>query len=157
MLRFEDGEWQNLEGMGLELLEQLREPAEIGVLDAVMHLEEEVKRTLSADSGGRTGRTYIVSRSGKPHIASAPGEPPAVLFGQLYRSITHSPAEWDRWTVAAWIGTNVEYAMILEYGGIAGNGARILPRPYLEPTVLREQERVGEILEAALARATGGA
>jgi phage gpG-like protein len=153
MLRMEDGEWQNVEGMGLELLESLREPAEIGIIDAMMHLVEATKQTLE---GTRSGRAYKVSKQGELHIASAPGEPPAVLFGQLYRSIAHSPPEWDNWTIASWIGSNVEYAQILEFGGIAGNGARILPRPYLEPTILREQDKVEQILEAALARATGG-
>lgn len=167
MLDFDPGKWVGLDNLGEEALESLRAGAADGVEQAVMHLEEAVKQTLK---GQRSGRVYQVSKTGKLHTASAPGEPPAVLWGQLRRSITHSRPRWDGWTIAADVGTNVEYARRLEFGGIhttkfaqramvapgvwrtvpAGTVIRILPRPYFEPTVLRELARIEAILERSL-------
>lgn len=144
MLEFDATEWQGVDGFGLEALERLRQPAEDGVVLAAMHFQEGVKKTLE---GKRSGRIYKVSKTGKPHIASAPGEAPAIMFGQLYRSIAVSPPEWDGWAVAASIGTNLAQARRLEFGGVDSRGVRILPRPYFEPTVLREMAAVEALLQ----------
>ena len=37
--------------------------------------------------GGRTGKVYLVGKSKKEHIASAPGEYPKTMRGELVRSI----------------------------------------------------------------------
>ena len=155
MLEFNAGDWEGFDGLGEEALEELRGPAEIGVEDALRHLVEQVKQTLGPESGPRTGNVYKRSKSGPPHIASAPGEAPAPDSGTLMRSIDYEKPEWNGWEIAGEIGTALEYARILEMGGIAGNGARILPRPYFEPTLLREEGAVEEILEASL-RSAGG-
>jgi len=150
MLDFEASDWEGLDGLGEEALELLREPAELAVEDALRYLVDEVKDTLGPVWGPRSGLVYKRSQRGMPHIASAPGEPPAPDNGNLQRSITYEMGEWDGWTIAGWIGTNLEYARILEWGGIAGNGARILPRPYFEPTIIRVVQDVEEILERSL-------
>lgn len=166
MIQFEPGNWTGLDGLGEEELEKLRASAELAIDRAGLHLESAIKRTLGPEGGPRTGRIYVVPassakrarhpggrakrRTNPPrHQASAPGEPPAVLFGRLRQSITHSKPTWDGWTVSTEVGTNVEYARRLEWGGIDRNGVRILPRPYIAPTVLREEEAIDRILEQA--------
>lgn len=85
-------------------------------------------------------------RATRKHIASAPGESPAVLTGLLRRSITQSPVAWDGQTVSATVGTNVVYARRLEFGGVDRRGVRILPRPYVAPTMLVEEPMLDAIL-----------
>lgn len=145
-----DEEWSGLEGMAQRELEKLRASSELAVDRAGAHLEAAVKRTLGPDGGVRTGIAYKVSKSGPLHIASAPGEPPAVLFGRLRQSITHSAPVWDGWIVSTEVGSNVVYARRMEWGGIDSRGIRILPRPYFAPTILREEEAIERILSTAV-------
>ena len=91
--------------------------------------------------GTRTGKLFELS-NGAFHQASAPGEPPANLTGQLADSIkftkmTSSP------TSTADAGSGLRKARILELGGIARTDARfgsrdvrIEPRPFLLPSFL---------------------
>lgn len=161
MISFDAGEWEGLEGMGLAELEKLRGPAELAVDRAGLLLENEVKRTLGPEGGPRTGRVYVVPassargpkgrRKNPPrHTASAPGEPPAILFGQLRQSIHHSAPTWEGWAVSTEVGTNQPQARRLEWGGVDSRGIRILPRPYFEPSVLRSEERIEAVLEGAV-------
>jgi len=77
-------------------------------------------------------RTEIVEQLSQPgtgeiydrHIASAPGDPPAVDSGRLRQSIVALKVDQFRWRV----GTNVEYALYLEFGT-----RRMAPRPFLRP------------------------
>lgn len=80
-------------------------------------LRNEILETLSRPG---TGRRY-----GR-HVASAPGQAPAVDQGQLRQSITALKVEPFRWRV----GTNVEYALYLEFGS-----QRVAPRPFIRPAV----------------------
>lgn len=161
------GEWEGLEGMGLEELEKLREPAAAAVDRAAFILENEVKRTLGPEGGPRTGRVYVIPPSnaagagdkGRPrrknpprYTASAPGEAPAIRYGDLRRSIHHPPPTWDGWTVSTEVGTNQPQARRLEWGGVDKNGVRILPRPYFEPSVLRSEAAIEAALEGAVRR-----
>lgn len=151
MIAFEPTGWTGIEGFADRELEVLRAAAEVAVDRAGLHLESAVKTTLGPASGPRTGLFYKVSKSGPLHQASAPGEPPAVLFGALRQSITHSAPKWEGWAVFTDVGSNKVYARRLEWGGVDSRGVRILPRPYFEPTFLREQEAVERILESAVA------
>jgi hypothetical protein len=152
------GRWEGLDGMGDELLREIRGEAEGNVLAAVVYFASEIKVTLS---GPRTGRTYRVSRTGALHVASAPGEPPAVLSGNLRNSIGHSTPTWEGQTVSAEVGPGLgqppagglpdpatTYARRLEWGGVDRRGIRMLPRPYMEPTAIR----VAPVLERMLER-----
>lgn len=167
MIRIEDGgRWEGLEGLGEEELQRLRASSELAVDRAARHLEGAVKLTLGPAGGPRTGRWYIVPRSayrGAPrgernrprtnpprHKASAPGEPPARLYGDLARSITHSAPRWEGWTISSEVGTAMLKARRLEYGGVDKRGVRILPRPYFAPTVLREERAMEAILDKAV-------
>lgn len=84
--------------------------------------------------GPKSGRTYRVPHSKKEHVASAPGEAPAILFGTLRDSIqVEFISKCHRR-----VGTNVVYARRLELGdrGFAA-------RPYLRPALDRAVSKVG--------------
>lgn len=163
MIEFQGGKWEGLEGLGEELLAESRPAAARAVKLAGLHLQNEVKRTLT---GARSGRTYKVSKTGALHVASAPGEPPAVLFGNLKNSIGHSAPTWVHpYAVESKWGPGLgqapqgdapdpakTYARRLEYGGVDSRGIEILPRPYLEPTEQRERPAVDRLLSGAGSR-----
>lgn len=151
------GRWEGLDGLSESLLAELRPEAEHRVKRALVHFANELKITLT---GARSGRTYKVSKTGRLHVASAPGEPPAVLFGALRNSVGHSEPEWDGWTIAGEVGIGLgkppagdrpdpetSYGPRLEFGGIDSRGIRILPRPYMEPTAVRVEPQIEAILE----------
>ena len=151
------GRWEGLDGMGDELLREIRGEAEGNVLAAVVYFATEIKVTLS---GARSGRTYRVSKTGALHVASAPGEPPAVLTGNLRNSVGYSMPAWDGLTVGAEVGPGLgqppadgspdpstTYARRLEWGGVDRRGVRMLPRPYMEPTAIRVQPTLERLLE----------
>jgi len=156
VIRWRESEWENLDGMGDELLHELRPRVEhlarrIGVL-----FERELKRTLT---GARHGRVYKVSRTGRKHVASAPGEAPAVLYGGLRNSIGHTEPRWSGWIVWTEIGTGLgvrasdprsdpdAYARRLEFGGGDSRGVYIAPRPYMEPTTRRVEPMIDRLVE----------
>jgi hypothetical protein len=161
VIEFQPGEWEGVEGMGLEELEKLRASAELAVDRAGLILESEVKQTLGG-SIPRTGRFYVVPASSAKgphggrrknpprHQASAPGEPPARLFGDLIRSITHSAPKWDGWSVSTEVGSNRPQARRLEWGGVDNRGVRILPRPYFEPSFLRAEDKIEAALDSSV-------
>lgn len=150
MIRFTMGAWENLDGMGDEILRGLRGRAELAVDRGARHLVNAVKRTLT---GRRTGRRYRVSRTGRMHQASAPGEPPAVLYGRLRNSITQTAPQWDGNAVSVEVGTNVVYARRLEFGGMDARGVMIAKRPYMEPTVLREEAAIEALMQRTVEEA----
>lgn len=173
MLDIPAGRWEGLDGLSDEAIEELRPKAEHTVKRALVYAEGEVKQTLT---GPRSGRAYQVSQRGPLHIASAPGEAPAVLFGNLRNSVGHNGPAWDGLTVGGEFGVGLgvrlrgraskgdqpSYALRLEFGGVhtvretvrvridgqwrtvkAGTVIRILPRPYMEPTV----QRIAPVIE----------
>lgn len=81
------------------------------------------------------GRLYWIK--GKRHRASAPGEPPAILTGALYRTIVPMMGPGG---LEARIRPNVKYAFWLEEGthkttkkGTKSKSWLMRPRPYLKP------------------------
>lgn len=142
-----DREWRGLEGIGVEILETLRPKAEAAVVRVSNRFVQEIQKTLT---GQRSGRTYKVSKTGKLHTASAPLEPPAVLTGRLRASWTRTEPVWEGWTVSSEVGSNVEYAQRLEFGGLDSRGVMIKPRPYLQPTIERMEPIAEAIFEKAL-------
>lgn len=87
------------------------------------------------------------------HVASAPGEAPAVLFGNLRMSVGHSKPSWEGFTISQSVGPGLgtsptdgspdpgdAYARRLEYGG--GN---IFARPYMEPSVQEAQDPMDQV------------
>lgn len=74
----------------------------------------------------KTGRVYKVSKTGRKHQASAPGEAPAVLFSTLKNSIlTSFPKQTE-----GIITIGAEYAAYLEKGT-----SRMRPRPFVRPAL----------------------
>lgn len=131
MIRVEVG-GDTLAGLGDEVLAELRPRAEAAVADAAMHLHGTVRETLSRRG---TGRVYRRGKRGRTHQASAPGEPPAVDTGRLRNSIAMKGPTWEGDAVTGEVGTNVEYAARLEFGGTDSRGVRIAARPYMRPAL----------------------
>lgn len=77
--------------------------------------------------GSRHGRIYKVSKTGKTHQASAPGEAPANDIGNLQNSIKMKVESPTR--VIVYVGA--KYGMSLEYGNKRG----MLARPFMRPAV----------------------
>lgn len=85
-----------------------------------------IERMKVSFAQAKSGRIYKVSRTGRPHQASAPGEAPAVLTGFLQNSIlARFPS-----TLQGEITIGAAYAAYLEYGT-----ARMAPRPYVAPAI----------------------
>jgi hypothetical protein len=175
------GSWSGLETLGPEAFEELKPRAIVAVTTAAVYFVSELKKTLT---GKRSGRPYelgeqkvrfaagkgsgarlveFTARKGKAstiHIASAPGEPPAVLYGNLRNSVGLTPATFDgESTVSSEVGiglgvdskanlTAESYARRLEFGGIDKRGVMIEKRPYFQPTIERTETRINKILEA---------
>ena len=124
------------------------EDARVALEKVGQHLENKIELTLSHRWGPRTGRIYDTGKEGKryqDHQASAPGEPPAKLSGELMGSITHKAEKVGKTRAEGEVGTNVEYAEDLERG--RGDMA---PRPFMFPTVVQEAENVSKILRRSL-------
>jgi len=97
-------------------------------------------------SGGKRGRYYKVSKSGKPHRASAPGEAPARDTGALVNSlVTEKSGKFARV-----IGTNIEYAEALEFGTKSG---KLAPRPFMRPAVVKKAKSIIQRIHEAIVRA----
>lgn len=117
-----------------------------------LFFEAEIKKELSKPGTGRARKVKgIKGGRGGSNRASAPGEPPAVDFGRLRSSITHE-IEKEFLSFVAKVGTNVEYAKILEFGGHAGRGGVtfIAARPYMLPTLIRIRPQLISIFQKAL-------
>ena len=140
----EDGDWT---AWVAEIQEEARADARVGLIEVGMHLRNAIVAKLS---GQRTGRRYRVPGTSRTYQASAPGEAPAVLFGQLRNSITASEVEEVDGGLEIEVGVRsaVPYARILEFGGFTGRGKTtyIAQRPYLRNTFEEERGRVTDIL-----------
>lgn len=88
------------------------------VRSTALVIEGSIKQDMTAQKHGRTYK-----RGGRPHVASAPGEAPAVDTGSEVNSIT---TEMDG-RFAAEVGTPNEVAPLLEQGT-----SEIAPRPAWE-------------------------
>lgn len=81
-------------------------------------------------SGGRSGRFYFNGT----HQASAPGEPPASLTGELANSI-HFTKVGQLLNSTADLSVDADYANTLEHGGFNESGKYIEPRPFIAPSL----------------------
>ena len=137
----------DFEGFAEEAFAELKPKMTRGVVAATLHLQGAIKRKLSRRGTGRTYRRRKVL-----HTASAPGQPPALDTGRLRNSIAVTDPKWDGWSVSAEVGTNVEYARLLEFGGMTGrnNATRVAPRPYMRPAVQEEIPAIEKVLRDAV-------
>jgi phage gpG-like protein len=84
---------------------------------------------------------------------SAPGQPPSLISGALRRSIEVGQPELrdGGWSIE--VGPTIVYGRIQEFGGTAGNGATLPPRPYMRPAWAVVTPKIKDILEDAWSNA----
>ena len=158
MISFNASEWQGLEGMGEEMLREMKPKADRLMWKAGTEFQAALKAILT---GKRSGKPYVVTKGGRIHIASAPGEPPALLWGNLRNSMGFSRPKWAGWTISMEVGSGLgvratgdvnpdEYATRLEYGGYNSAGVYIARRPYMAPTEAKMEPVLQKLFEAGL-------
>lgn len=99
----------------------------------------------SMENTPKTGHHY--KRNGGYHIASSPGNPPAIDHGDLVKKIVY-----DVTNERLKIGAKIDHGLYMEKGtkGLAmGGGYIVAPRPWLEPEVNKEipdiESRIGKV------------
>lgn len=95
---------------------EMRRKVSDAVNDTALGIEAHIKIGMAEE---KHGREY-----GKKHVASAPGESPAIDTGVLVNSIQAQMTG----EMSAVVGTNNEYAEHLEFGTI-----HMAARPFFEP------------------------
>lgn len=144
-LEFRDEGWS---GLTREIVAQTVEDATAAVGAAAKHIHGAVVEKLA---GQRSGRIYRVpGTSGATHQASAPGEPPAVMLGDLRKYVNASTPKVEGPEVRASVGVDgavVPYARRLELGGRDSRGVFIARRPYLISTFLEQETRAHRIMQ----------
>ncbi len=153
----------NLEALGASVERASKD----ALWKAGAHLERELKIKLSRPGTGKTWPTDAKGKRYSTHVASAPGQPPAVMTGRLRSSITHNVtgrvgAELPdpgggKDVVRGYVGTNVEYGAALEFGSSMmhpfGNQklvSRIEPRPWLYVTIAENANEVARTVTDSL-------
>lgn len=110
----------------------------------------------------KTGRHYRRGKEGKVHIASSPGNAPAIDYGELVRSITFDVREMEIEVGSAggapyviFLEPDIESSLDDVYGGnfnpFSGSLMRkIEPRPSIGPAVAKhKQEIIDKVGESA--------
>jgi phage gpG-like protein len=137
-------------------VEQMRRATEAATAKALHLIEKAAKQKLGIRSHQR----------GTP-TPSAPGDPPALISGNLRRSITVTGPEPI--TANSWrgqVGPTAAYGRIQELGGditsmhtsmvmmgTAGSGIRLPARPYMQPAYDDSKDEIRAIFEAAWSEA----
>jgi len=93
--------------------------------------------------GTPSGKFYLYDKGGKRkrYQASAPGEPPARVYGDLAKSIK---LKLSRSKLSARISSADNKAHIMEYGSVNQE-----PRPFLRPALANKKREVLQLLEDA--------
>lgn len=115
-----------------------------GLLDVGPEIEREVVRLIK--SPPKTGKLYKIG--GRIHQASAPGEAPADLTGELADSVgftVSSPTQLI-------IGDRAPHGKWMEEGT---DDKRILPRPHLKPAALSKAREVEQAIIRGVAQELG--
>lgn len=97
----------------------------------------------------KNGTVFPVEKRGAPHQASAPGEAPATDTGRLLNSIS-ADGSFDGTKFEGYVRADVDYARYLEFGT-----SKILPRPFLIPSVEANRQRIADMIRIASATAAG--
>ncbi|WP_338749790.1 hypothetical protein [Bacillus sp. FJAT-52991] len=135
--------------MDTKKLEQfIRSKVEKNVAQAAFHLRGELIETVSKEGQGFEYK--VPGTKSKTYTASAPGESPAVLFGQLRNSFAVK-FDYDKKYIQAYIGVRgVPYANRLELGFTGkdslGRVYSMQPRPYFYVTYEKERNTIKEIM-----------
>lgn len=107
------------------------------VRKGALYIEGQLKTSMAEP---KSGRSYRRGKSGT-HVASAPGESPAVDSGNLAGSI----AVLMESTLEAKVGTPVDYSLFLEEGT-----SRMAARPLWERTARESLPTLEAILQAEI-------
>lgn len=120
------------------IIPQLRKRLPAAVDAVVQKTAAEVeKNAKEAMEGPKHGRTYRVSKTGKAHTASAPGEAPAIDTGLLHSSIMH----YSEGVGKASVDVYADYGRDLEFGT-----RKMAARPFLRPAVEKAAKAFFEAL-----------
>ena len=101
--------------------------------EAADKMAKEMKKSIL--SGAKSGRQYYVN--GARHTASAPGQPPANVTGDLVRSIKVTK-ERNK----SIINISKNYAVFLEFGT-----SKMRPRPFIIPAFLKTKKWFNDKLQ----------
>ena len=119
-----------------QLATGVRTRVDKAVAEAAEAAANDAKASMAMSKSGT-----IYKRGGISHVASAPGEPPAIDTGQLIGSVRVTRLEAMRWAVGA---GDTEYAAHLEYGT-----RKMAARPFLRPAAERARPVfMAKVLEA---------
>jgi hypothetical protein len=111
-------------------------------------VERETKLSMPKKGAGRTKEGHWIEgahyrRHGKKHLASRPGEPPAVDTGDLKKSVHHEVVQRGD-EVLGFVGSDLPYALPLETGT-----KNMQPRPYLRPALRNNERAIEQIFKEA--------
>lgn len=104
---------------------------------ATIHLQGEVKKTLS---GQRSGKHYRVPNTSKVYQASKAGEAPAVRTGDLRNSYKYKLRRTNVEVLGA-VGSDLKKAVYLENGT-----SKMEPRPHFLVTYEKQRKAIKNIL-----------
>lgn len=122
-----------------EITEQIRSRMAEAVERTCLGIETDMKLSMAEP---KSGRTYKRGKAGT-HTASAPGEAPAIDYGELVNSIGHKMTG----AMEGEVTVGAEYAEALEFGT-----SKMAPRPFALPAV----EKARRPFAARVRRAVAG-
>lgn len=105
---------------------------------AALMVERDTKRSFSKIGSGR-----VYKKGKKIHIASAPGQPPAIDTGNLRASIQNKVGVRGL-NVIGEVGSDMPYSLYLELGT-----RTMAKRPYLMPAVRKDKHKITNIFKRA--------
>lgn len=123
-----------------------------GLEEVLAKIDREAEELARKQERGMTKACLIVEAYAKEHMSpespSSPGEPPAVVTGQLRASIGHQVVEEDG-KVVGYVGVPaaVPYGEYLEFGT-----SRMQPRPFLNPALGANRAEITEAIREELAK-----
>ena len=120
-----------------EVMKKIDETSKARMLESVNEVRNKTLETLS---GSRSGVVYKVPRTNRTYTASAPGEPPAVMTGELRQSIK-SGIEGEGDKLMGFVGTEKKHGPMMEFGTRRG----IAPRPWLRKSFEQSEAKMKEI------------
>ena len=118
------------------------------VTKACLIVEAEAKREMT-----ETEIDFSKTYGKRQHHPSVEWDAPAVDFGMLRRSVTHS-VEQNGANAVGRVGstiTNPPYGAYLEYGT-----SKMAPRPWLKPAIAASREKIHKLLSEAVAGRKSG-
>jgi len=138
---------KNLEGFKKKLKKRLDDNTKKELKRLVGRSASLVAQTAidSIAEGNKTGRVYSRGNRTKPHVASAPGEPPATDQGKLAGGITFK-VDLEKDEIVGQVLSNSDgqspYGVHLEFGT-----TNILPRPFMQPALEKNRPRIKRIFK----------